>query len=97
MENSSNNSKQKDEAVNPYCWQPLKIDELPKDRECRMCGQQTHLLPLNEHIVFWVHHGVELEKCTNIAFRTSYLNNLRGILEDKKEQLNKQIPKEATK
>jgi hypothetical protein len=62
-----------------------------------MCSQPTHLLALNEHIVFWVHRGKELEKCTDIAFRTSYLGNLRGLLQEKKEQLQKQISKEEPK
>jgi hypothetical protein len=85
------------ENMNPYSWQPLNTSELPKERTCRMCGQPNHLIPLNEHIVFWVHRGKELDRCTDIAFRTSYLNNLRGLLQDKKENLEKQISKEEKK
>ena len=79
------------EKQNCYSWQPLNLAELPQEKQCRICGQTSHLLPINEHIVFWVHRGKELEKCTDIAFRTSYLNNLRGILEEKKQKLQKQL------
>lgn len=50
-----------------------------------------HLLSLNEHIIFWVHRGKELDKCTDIAFKTSYLQGLKSLMEQKKQHLNKQI------
>ncbi len=75
------------------CWQPLNIAELPKTKKCRLCGQDSHLLPLNENIVFWIHQGDELAKCTDIAFKTSYLKGLKTLLEIKKQQLQKQFIK----
>ena len=79
------------ENVNPYVWQPLNLKELPQTKQCKMCGQDHHLLALNEHIVFWIHQGKETEKCTCIAFKTSYLNGLKTILEEKKQKLNSQV------
>lgn len=82
---------------NPYCWQPLKLAELPQLKQCKMCGQNHHLLPLNKHIVFWVHQNEELNMCTAIAFKTSYLNGLKHLMEEKTVKLNKQISKEGCK
>ena len=79
------------ETQNPYCWQPLKLSDLPQTKQCKMCGQDHHLLALNEHIVFWVHRGEETAKCSCIAFKTSYLNGLKTILEEKKQKLNSQV------
>ncbi len=84
------------EKPNPYSWQPLELDKLPKEKTCGLCKQPMHLLPLNEHVVFWVHHGTELQKCTVIAFRTSFLQNLRALLEEKKSHLNEQIMEKKT-
>ena len=75
-------------------WQPLNLADLPQTKQCKMCGQDHHLLALNKHVVFWVHQNSELEKCTCIAFKTSYLNGLKTVLEMKKQQLNKQIQEE---
>lgn len=84
------------EKPNPYCWQPLELDKLPKEKQCGLCQQPMHLIPLNEHIAFWVHRGIELQKCTVIAFRTSFLQNLRALLEEKKAHLNEQITEKQT-
>lgn len=75
---------------NTYCWKPLTLADLPETKQCRLCGQPSHLLPLNEHIVFWVHRGRELEKCTDIAFKTSYIQSLKQFLEEKKQHLEEQ-------
>lgn len=79
------------ETQNPYVWQPLNLNDLPQTKQCKMCGQNSHLLPLNEHIVFWVHQGEETKKCTCVAFKTSYLNGLKSVLEEKKQKLNRQV------
>ena len=85
------------QSQNPYCWQPLNLSELPETKQCKMCGQDHHLLPLNENIVFWIHKGKETEKCTLIAFKTSYLNGLKTLLEEKKQRLKEQINGETMK
>ena len=79
------------QASNHYHWEPLKLADLPQIKQCKMCGQDHHLLPLNEHIVFWVHQGKELDKCCMVAFKTSYIHGLKSFLDDKKQHLKNQI------
>ena len=85
------------EEPNPYSWQPLNLNALPKEKLCNMCGQSSHLLPINEHIVFWVHRGAELDKCTAVAFKTSYIKSLAAFIQEKTDRLDKQIVKDEEK
>jgi hypothetical protein len=55
------------------------------------------LLQLNDHVAFYAHRGEQLEQCTLISFRTSYLQNIQAFLKDKGRHLNSQIPKAKEK
>lgn len=57
---------------------------------CKLCGQPMHLLDVNKYIVFWVHHGKELEKCNRVAYKTSYVDLLRAQFLEREKRLEEQ-------
>ena len=72
-------------------FKPLDHSKLPQTITCKICNQPSHLLALKPHIVFWIHQGKELEKCTYIAYKTSFYSQIREMVAKKSQHLAKQI------
>jgi len=71
----------------------LDLTKLPKHKKCSYCGQELTLLPVNENIVFWIHEGEALEKCTTIVFKTSFIKYFYNMMVQKQLKLEGQMPK----
>ena len=79
-----------------FDYQPLNLNDEPDTILCDFCHQPKHALKLNENVMFWVHHGKELEKCRDIDFKTSFLHVLAEEIKIKQEILRRQIPDGTT-